>query len=53
MKDKIKNENRELEYLIWILEEKLKRTTDEELRKLLKGQLEIWNEKINKLKNNN
>lgn len=48
MKDKLKGENRELEYLIWILEEKLKRTTDIEIRKLLIEQLKIWNDKINK-----
>lgn len=44
-----KEEKRQLEYLIWVVEEKLQRTTDEELIRLLKKQLIVWK---NKLKTN-
>lgn len=41
-----KNTKRELEYLIWVIEEKLRRTTDPEIIKLLNDQLTIWKSRL-------
>lgn len=41
-----KNELKELKYLIWLIEEKINRTRDEEVIKLLKEQLKTWKDKI-------
>lgn len=41
-----KEEKRQLEYLIWMIEEKIRRTKDEEVLKLLKDQLTIWKAKL-------
>lgn len=43
-----KNSRKELEYLIWIIQEKIRRTRDEEIKILLNKQLEIWKGKLNK-----
>lgn len=43
-----KSAKRELEYLIWIIEEKLRRTNDEEIKLLLEKQLTVWKNKISK-----
>lgn len=41
-----KTTKRELEYLIWIIEEKIRRTTDEEVVRLLTRQLMIWKNRL-------
>lgn len=41
-----KNSKRELEYLIWVIEEKIRRTTDEDVIILLTHQLKMWKSKL-------
>ena len=49
MKNNIDKKSRqELEYLIWTIQEKIRRTKDEEVRQLLNHQLEIWKAKLTK-----
>lgn len=51
MKEKnedIKTAKRELEYLIWIMEEKIRRTNEEELKILLENQLKLWKNRLKK-----
>lgn len=43
-----KKSKKELEYLIWVIEEKIRRTKDEEVKQLLNHQLQIWKGKLNK-----